>query len=432
MQRTKRQRYNTTDEWILFAKDKHNNKYDYSKVNYINCNTKVTIICKKHGEFTQVPSVHLRGNECQTCSYEKKYKICEGTSFASHEKSKYWSSKNVEQPEKIAKFSHKKYYFDCDCGHEIIQRINSIQNDQWCPFCSDPPQKLCDDDNCAHCFNNSFASQNQSKYWSKNNNTIPRNVFKKSGKKYIFDCPDCNKEYRAALRFVTLGNWCTCTKNKTEQKLFDHLELNYEYKITKRKTIDGCESERPLPFDFCIEELKLIIELDGPQHFVQIWNWRDPLSEQKNDKYKMKCANDKGYSVIRLLQDDIWNDKNNWKDNLKNSIKKYNEPINIFFGNCYDNHKNIDEVIDEINNNISESDDEVNKVIEYVTKNRVKLIKPIVTSDTKKVAKDSAKINVAKKPVVKSDNRRVVKVVPAKIVVKTTSKNKIISEKISS
>lgn len=42
--------------------------YDYSKVNYINNRTKINIICKKHGEFEQIPSDHLRGHGCQKCA----------------------------------------------------------------------------------------------------------------------------------------------------------------------------------------------------------------------------------------------------------------------------------------------------------------------------------------------------------------------------
>lgn len=31
----------------------HNNKYDYSKVNYVNSTTKICIICPEHGEYQQ-------------------------------------------------------------------------------------------------------------------------------------------------------------------------------------------------------------------------------------------------------------------------------------------------------------------------------------------------------------------------------------------
>lgn len=44
-------RRKTTEEFIQEAKQIHGDKYDYSKVNYINAYTKVCIICSKHGEF---------------------------------------------------------------------------------------------------------------------------------------------------------------------------------------------------------------------------------------------------------------------------------------------------------------------------------------------------------------------------------------------
>ena len=46
---------------------KHSDKYNYSKVKYINSNTKVIIICKEHGEFPQQPNNHLQGNGCPDC-----------------------------------------------------------------------------------------------------------------------------------------------------------------------------------------------------------------------------------------------------------------------------------------------------------------------------------------------------------------------------
>jgi len=46
---------------------KHGPKYDYSEVEYINCNTKVKIICKTHGPFLQTPKQHLNGHGCPKC-----------------------------------------------------------------------------------------------------------------------------------------------------------------------------------------------------------------------------------------------------------------------------------------------------------------------------------------------------------------------------
>ena len=47
---------------------KHDNLYDYSLVNYIGNKNKVKIICKEHGVFSQIPSNHLKGIGCSKCS----------------------------------------------------------------------------------------------------------------------------------------------------------------------------------------------------------------------------------------------------------------------------------------------------------------------------------------------------------------------------
>lgn len=58
------------DTFIKEAITKHGNKYCYNKVKYIGANLEVSIVCNKHGEFTQTPSNHLRGEGCPACSYE--------------------------------------------------------------------------------------------------------------------------------------------------------------------------------------------------------------------------------------------------------------------------------------------------------------------------------------------------------------------------
>ena len=57
----------TRDEFIEKARKVHGDKYDYSKVEYVNNSTKVCIICPEHGEFWQTASEHLRGHECPKC-----------------------------------------------------------------------------------------------------------------------------------------------------------------------------------------------------------------------------------------------------------------------------------------------------------------------------------------------------------------------------
>ena len=70
----------TTEEFIKEAREIHGNKYDYSKVNYIQNKEKVCIICPEHGEFWQTPNKHLycqRG--CPTCSGSSLEKIANTT-----------------------------------------------------------------------------------------------------------------------------------------------------------------------------------------------------------------------------------------------------------------------------------------------------------------------------------------------------------------
>ena len=60
----------TTEEFIQKAKAVHGDKYNYSKVEYVNAKTKVCIICPKHGEFWQNPDSHNRGVGCPKCANE--------------------------------------------------------------------------------------------------------------------------------------------------------------------------------------------------------------------------------------------------------------------------------------------------------------------------------------------------------------------------
>ena len=76
-----------------------------------------------------------------------------------------------------------------------------------------------------------------------------------------------------------------------------------------------------LPFDFVIEERKIIIELDGPQHFKQVSNWVSPEINLTNDLFKMDCANKNGFSIIRILQKDVFNNKYDWLSELINKIE---------------------------------------------------------------------------------------------------------------
>lgn len=58
----------SADKFTDRANTVHGGKYDYNKTEYIAAKKKVVITCQKHGDFTQSPDSHLRGNGCSSCS----------------------------------------------------------------------------------------------------------------------------------------------------------------------------------------------------------------------------------------------------------------------------------------------------------------------------------------------------------------------------
>ena len=65
----------TKDEFLEKSLEKHGNVYDYTKVEYVDTRTHVIIICKKHGEFKQIPQCHYSGNGCPKCACSNYSKV---------------------------------------------------------------------------------------------------------------------------------------------------------------------------------------------------------------------------------------------------------------------------------------------------------------------------------------------------------------------
>ena len=313
-------------------------------------------------------SISRLNSWCPYCANQKlcndtNCKHCFNKSFASYNektaknnlKINCWLIKknNDLKPRDVSISSGKKCWFKCDvCNHDFNSSLNNISRlNSWCPYCA--VQKLCSDTDCEHCFKNSFASYNKKTAknnlkidcWliEKNNNLKPRDVSKHSDKKYWFKCDVCNHDFNSSLASISgLNTWCPNCKNKTELKLYNWLlkqliikEVKREYKpewcstkfryINKNKKIKN--SKYQYRYDFLItfkNNNKLIIELDGIQHFKQVSNWKTPLHNQIRDKYKEFLANKHKIPLIRCIQEDVFMNRNNWKKKLKKKLKKYN------------------------------------------------------------------------------------------------------------
>jgi len=299
-------------------------------------------------EFNSILDSVTAGHWCPFCKNQKlcnknDCKSCYDKSFASHKKAKFWSNKNKFNPREVFKGSDKKCWFFCiKCNHHFDNRLADISSGDWCPYCRIGPRRLCSDEECLHCFNISFASHEKSKYWSDKNKLKPREVIKGTPKKFLFNCNYCNNEFKQSLHKINSNNrWCNICKNKTEKKLYNWLIKNYpSYKIMKEYKKNWCrnpETKCYLRYDFYIKELKLIIELDGIQHFKYVEFFNNNISDQQNrDLYKMLQAFKQNLSFIRIFQEDVLFNKNKWEEKLKKNIeiiKNSNNTMSLYIGN---------------------------------------------------------------------------------------------------
>lgn len=142
---------------------------------------------------------------CPCCSKramcnENDCKLCFDKSFASHEKSKYWSKKNKITPREVSKCkSGIKYYFDCNvCEHELkIEPCKIVCYGVWCSYCANT--QLCADEKCKICFDKSFASHPRSEEWIyEKNDCSPRDIFFGTTIRYYLKCKDCKHELYVA------------------------------------------------------------------------------------------------------------------------------------------------------------------------------------------------------------------------------------------
>jgi len=155
------------------------------------------------------------GGNCRKLCSENNCNLCFNLSFANHEKSKYWSNKNNLMPRNVFLNSNKKYIFNCNnCNHEFNAILSNIVSGQWCSYCNGN-HILCENNDCKLCFEKSFASQNNAKYWSNKNKINPRQVHKSSRNKYIFKCNICFHDFDSSLdNMLRNDTWCHYCANK--------------------------------------------------------------------------------------------------------------------------------------------------------------------------------------------------------------------------
>lgn len=124
----------TNKEFIEKAKQIHGDKYDYSKVEYVDSKTKVCIICPKHGEFWQTPDKHINSKQgCPNCCKNKKYTT---ETFINECKNKFGEN-FIDYSKVIYVNRNADIMLKCKkCGKEFAANPhNHLKRGDGCPVC---------------------------------------------------------------------------------------------------------------------------------------------------------------------------------------------------------------------------------------------------------------------------------------------------------
>ena len=124
------------EEFIKKARKVHGDKYDYSKVEYVNCMTKVCISCPEHGEFCQTPTNHLNGHGCPKCKGEAIGVRCRLSKedFIKKSNEVHNGKYNYEKVEYVN--TDTKVCIICKEHGEFWQAPSNHINGQGCPKCN--------------------------------------------------------------------------------------------------------------------------------------------------------------------------------------------------------------------------------------------------------------------------------------------------------
>jgi hypothetical protein len=125
-----------TNTFIRRSREKHNDFYDYSESSYINSETKLTVICPYHGEFTPWPLAHIKGSGCPECGLIKNTKARTKTTeqFVSEAIAKHGNKYDYS----LVQFNSVKDKVKIACPlHGVFEQEASahLHSSQGCPKC---------------------------------------------------------------------------------------------------------------------------------------------------------------------------------------------------------------------------------------------------------------------------------------------------------
>tara|TARA_B100001758_G_scaffold150847_1_gene129971 strand:+ start:311 stop:1147 length:837 start_codon:yes stop_codon:yes gene_type:complete len=123
-------------KFIKQSKKIHGDKFDYSKVEYINSRTNVTIICKIHGEFYPRPGNHINSKSgCPKCSIIKQHEKQKKTlnEFITQSKEVHGDTYDYSNVEYVDNKTNVKII--CKLHGEFYPTPNNHLRGSGCPVC---------------------------------------------------------------------------------------------------------------------------------------------------------------------------------------------------------------------------------------------------------------------------------------------------------
>lgn len=365
------------DVFINNAIKLHNNKYDYSKVEYNGNGAKVCIICPIHGEFWQSTTSHLQGCGCPKCANknrsleeiieiarqvhgdkydyslintsnasEKIEIICKncgrhfwmslashisskhGCKFCSHRSYSYTTEEFVERAKKIhgGKYDYSKVKYKdkkskvkilCPIHGEFEQSPEKHLIGQGCPKCAKNHKK----DNATF-IERALAIHGDTYDYSKVK-------YINSELKVCIICPKHGEFEQTPHQHLEGGRCPICAKshNRNEQNLY-RLITKY-FKNAKYQYKDKWLKGQSL--DIFIPDLNVGVEYQGIQHFkpIKYFGGQEKFDYTvKKDKQKFETAQKNGVKIFYFSKeknapkeyiDTIYNDEST----LIKEIKKY-------------------------------------------------------------------------------------------------------------
>ena len=278
--------------FIEISKNIHNNKYDYSLVEYLNNNTKVKIICPIHGVFEQLPSNHSKGANCPSCVSDSRKKRMK-------KDNDYFLQKAVEIHGLVYDYSKVDYINNRNKVTILCSKHGSFEQE---------PRYHLTGSKCPKCVNEEKSKSMIKSFddFEKLANEVHNNKFSYKKTDYISMRVDTNiicpihGEFKQTPHNHVNGYGCfKCSKNGTSKKEKEVLEFlsNYvECDNTNREVLNNKE------LDVYIPSKRVAIEFNGLY-------WHN--SKFKDSNYHLDKLNDceeKGIKLIQIFEDE-WDNK---------------------------------------------------------------------------------------------------------------------------